>query len=391
MSRVDVLKTGTRPPVISDYGISWRNWVQKDKNNTPNWKYVVSHHLWKPENVYQLWKERVVMPQGYPFCKQTWIPTGEYSVYSGRDPAGYSISATYLEPSAARKVSILNSLNGRLLEKIKDQKVNLGVFFAERHQMLSMFGNTINRLRHAYNAVRRGRFGEAFNALGSGSTRRVNRFRSSASNWLELQYGWLPLLSDVYGMSEEFERTWARYKLQRPNPIFTERVSLEYDDEDSFTTSNRLQVINREMIYRARAWCSYTVDVESINFLGRVGLTNPLAIAWEVVPFSFVVDWFLPVGRFLNTLDATLGCTFVSGGNSGLCHSILTSSREGSYIDGNNLFEWTLGPTKGYLDRYERAPSGGFPAVSLPQLKDPVSQLHVANALALLTQAFTRK
>lgn len=34
--------------------------------------------------------------------------------------------------------------------------------------------------------------------------------------------------------------------------------------------------------------------------IGTLGLTNPLKVAWNAMPFSFVADWLLDVGGFLN-------------------------------------------------------------------------------------------
>jgi hypothetical protein len=45
----------------------------------------------------------------------------------------------------------------------------------------------------------------------------------------------------------------------------------------------------------------------NLGLASRMGLVNPLSIAWEVVPFSFVVDWFLPVGNFLENLTSLAG------------------------------------------------------------------------------------
>lgn len=386
----DVIAGVKKPPRYFGPYLLSRNKKDRNENDTVNFGNYVRKHIWKPENAYEMQRESVVFPHGYPYRTLTWIPNGDYTTYSGPDPSGFG-PTPYLQPTTARKNEILANLNGRLLENIKDQKVNLAVFYAERRQMLNMFGNTINRVARAYTAVRRGHFRDAFRALGTGSTRRVSPFKSPANNWLELQYGWLPLLSDMYGVSLEYEKIWAQRIAEDKNPIHTTRVRFEYSDTDAPTGLPAGQTINREMTYLARAWASYTVSDQSLNLISRVGLTNPLAVAWEVIPFSFVVDWCLPVGRFLNTLDATVGCTFVSGGNSGLTHSMLRSIKEGSFINGNYLNVWTTGPSIGRLDRYERAPSFGFPTVTLPQWKDPVSGLHVANALALLTQAFSRK
>lgn len=47
-----------------------------------------------------------------------------------------------------------------------------------------------------------------------------------------------------------------------------------------------------------------------------MGLTNPLEVTWELLPFSFVADWFLPIGDYVSILDSTLGYILKGGTNT---------------------------------------------------------------------------
>jgi hypothetical protein len=47
--------------------------------------------------------------------------------------------------------------------------------------------------------------------------------------------------------------------------------------------------------------------------LSQTGFTNPVSLAWELLPFSFVADWFIPIGDFLEALEAWKGMTFLGG------------------------------------------------------------------------------
>lgn len=53
----------------------------------------------------------------------------------------------------------------------------------------------------------------------------------------------------------------------------------------------------------------YEVDSPFKRVLETLGLLNPAAIAWELVPLSFVYDWFHNVGDFLAAQTATSGLT----------------------------------------------------------------------------------
>lgn len=49
---------------------------------------------------------------------------------------------------------------------------------------------------------------------------------------------------------------------------------------------------------------SWNFAPSSLDMPARFGLVNPLEVAWELLPFSFVADWFLPIGGYLNAMDA---------------------------------------------------------------------------------------
>ena len=45
--------------------------------------------------------------------------------------------------------------------------------------------------------------------------------------------------------------------------------------------------------------------------LTQLGLTNPLLVAWDIIPFSFVVDWFIPVSTYLKRYNDMAGFSYV--------------------------------------------------------------------------------
>jgi hypothetical protein len=56
---------------------------------------------------------------------------------------------------------------------------------------------------------------------------------------------------------------------------------------------------------RVKLWCRYLNP--HAHAAQQVGITNPLLYAWEVIPFSFVFDWFLSVGDYLTAQTALQG------------------------------------------------------------------------------------
>jgi len=64
----------------------------------------------------------------------------------------------------------------------------------------------------------------------------------------------------------------------------------------------------------------------------RLGLLNPVAVLWEVVPLSFVVDWFIPIGTYLASLDAMAGVSIWTSWES------LQANTEYTYLAGASSY-----------------------------------------------------
>lgn len=267
---------------------------------------------------------------------------------------------------------------------LKQMTVNLGVAWAERGRTATLVGDTAKRIGGAYYELRRGRVRNAMNMLGVTSSRREPRGSNVPKKWLELQYGWKPLLSDVYGACDALRRRpysdWSvTAKGSRTSQRLLTKTWSEF--EAGYGT--------------ASVWNGAFVRIDAIPTSGAtislasVGILNPLAVAWELVPYSFVVDWFIPIGGWLDSLDAHFGysgaytsstlLTRVKWEEVGRTHRVAPWTYENSYY--------------GYkkMTRMVRSVSSGVAMPAFPRPKSPWSLGHMANGLALLSQAFGRR
>lgn len=390
--RYDIIN-GTRTGPFKDPSgqlLASRVQVQVNKQDSANFAKLKRAGLRLPENPYSRYLERLVIPNGgsLPHLVVYWIPTGDYSEYYGPSVNGWN-TLTYLDPTAAEWTSLETTLHAKLLSKIKNMKVNLGNFIGERDQMFNMFGSTARKLSKAINHVKRGRFKKAAEALGCLPTSRNSVRKSVANNWLELQYGWLPLLSDLYEMSLLVEEAFKDSSESKTINSSTATVSWSREDATSLQEPPGLKC-RRANATRLRGKVNYKVEYQDITFLGSIGLTNPLSIAWELTRLSFVVDWALPVGRMLENLDATIGCTFLSSTNSSMRRNFaaVIPGQVLTKISGNYKYVWKNFSGMSHWFRYDRWVVGGFPPLELPQPKNPFSAAHAANGMALLAQSF---
>lgn len=348
----------------------------------------------KPDSTRRRKPKGWLYPTPYAFSKEVRIAAQEdlryYNTYEStwrREDRPVQYGVGYAN---AKALSVTNKMRDiavtKALLKLKDQHLNVGVALAEARMTANLVGSTATRLALAYRSLRKGRFAEARRHLGL-------RGRSQPANWLELQYGWKPLLSDVYGAAHEVARLGSDFDSWITTVKAVYREQLEFDE---YVEVN--QPIGRTRIFgKSEASVFVRLDYEPEDHVymwaSRLGLTNPLEIAWELVPYSFVVDWFLPVGDWLSTLDATLGYKFKSGSRSERTTLVLNGQlkpfdRVGYIYRYPSVNAETARLSRKSLKRvvYETSPRPG-----LPRMKNPLSLGHMANGLSLLAQAFGRR
>lgn len=303
----------------------------------------------------------------------------------------YGLGQTYVPqgvPSSMRDKAIVKA---RL--SMKDQDVNLGVAFAERNRTAMQLGDTAMSLARAFTALKKGDIAAAKRALGV-KDRKGARGGSLTKKWLELQYAWKPLLSDVYGATEALAK--------RQNSDW--KITGKGSSREAIKGENRINPSRTTAIQRGNGKVKGTRGVfvridalpqnDLLLALRSLGVTNPLEIAWEFVPYSFVVDWCLPIGDYLSSLDAMLGY-----GPTWCSISTLEKYSNKFTLESTPPFSTTPWPynevtRRGVaFERYvslSREVSTSVPLPSLPRFQDPVSLGHMANGLSLLTQAFSR-
>lgn len=285
------------------------------------------------------------------------------------------------------------TLIGKLREKLSGSDFNLGVALGEGHETLRMIGDTAISIAKSIHHLRKGDLAGAARSLLEPANRKpIKPYRSMkpfrptvdtiSSKWLELQYGWRPLLSDV-----ESGAQFVAHKLSVPirqtyrMSIRKEKVTTRVKGDPFLRGEDDIAVTGKAVAVARRAM-KITVS-EHPSAIQSLGLTNPEVIAWELVPFSFVADWFLPIGDYLNA-RATLSNVQIS---QTVTSTMITSNSyapEGPAVGS----DWSMARyTRVYLERSVQA---GAPKLPLPRVKplsEALSVSHALNGIALLAQA----
>jgi len=298
-----------------------------------------------------------------------------------------------------------SEMAGSLSEKLKGNirsKTLLAVSIRELPQTIGMIKNPFRLLRTDWRKIA-GRFSTAKTLAKEG-----------ANLWLETQYGWKALSYDLANFAKSYGRILS-YNREAHDQEAQSKALIAFDEnrmvsanapyqrlDGRVVQTGRVNIVSRGCYTHGRLFCRAQQARASLGrisyVLNSLGLSNRdiLASLWEVVPFSFVADWFIKLPNLLAPLDyASLQSTAAQIG-----HSLKT---EWSYVAewepgllssfyAASWFEWEkpkLIGLPGYKRVYSRIP--GFNPIEGIQLSKDLSSTQLTSLGSLLIQAATGK
>lgn len=200
---------------------------------------------------------------------------------------------------------------------------SLAETLAERKDSIAMIVKRSTQLLKFSNALRKFRFEDAAKALGMNLTSRsdtrsnskLNRRSRSRRSWrgpdgrplkltkdfggnfLEFHLGWQPLVGDIGNAINVLQKgippvivkgrgSSKRTTVSRPNSWESTKTNVE----------TRVMLIANVAVTNPNLWLA-----------NSLGFVNPASVAWALVPFSFVIDWFVNIGDILGQCTDFLG------------------------------------------------------------------------------------
>lgn len=311
------------------------------------------------------------------FIKQHGIPNSP--VYQG------GFREIWSEPTGATWTSNDDiALLGKLREEIVGSSFNPAVFLAEEKPALEMIRDAATRIGSSIRYARKGNWSKAFAAVSgarppkSSSPWRKHTGTVASNNWLELQYGWLPLMSDAADGAAFLATTLNRPLTFRVRATFRRKQPL-----GNTTFPGGGIHYGSQKCYARGQYIAYLTEV---SFPQMGGIYDPASIIWEMLPYSFVADWFIPIGEYLQArqMIGALTGTFVKS-----TKTLLEASDPCPY--GTGYWDYAGGDLQSFrISRVNFARSVStslsIPKPSLKSFGSVASWRHCANAVALLTQ-----
>jgi len=208
-----------------------------------------------------------------------------------------------------------------------------------------------------------------------------------ANAWLAYSYGWKPLLDDIHELAEFTSVYYKEFTFRGTATAVKEHHVVGVDT--GWPTSIPIRTeskgfSSKRILYSVT--CS--VDDQTAFDLSRLTSLDPKRIAWELLPLSFVLDWFVDIGGYLQLQEAALGrgLTFKRGFQTISNLNFYKARVFGAGKSGTDLHQVDLQGSRRVTSK-SRTKLNGFPRPAYPTLQVDLGWRRIITSGALLAQA----
>lgn len=274
-------------------------------------------------------------------------------------------SFTFRKDYARYTNACVSKSYGKLTAAIGDRASWL-VTMAQITQTYGMMYSRIQQLTVLVKALKKRNIRGALAAVGkSVAPTDVRVHKAFANTFLEFHFGWVPLCQDIYNSVAV---------LQEPIKGCSLKVGAKQPYLFTYKAGNYSQNKKWDGIICVRHQVEIAVDNPNLWLANQLGFLNPASAALDLVPFSFVLGWFVNLQQVLDSYTDFLGLRLVNPQST-----VYDSCR----VD----LTWNNYPRSASFQRWSvvRGTDLFLPSLVVKPLKLP-GKTRVTTALALLIQ-----
>lgn len=198
------------------------------------------------------------------------------------------------------------------IAKLRQSDLMLGVTLAERAKAGAMVAQRMQGMLTFLGAIRSGQWGPMGRHF-DGNFGKVDLFKW----YLEYQFGWNQFAIDINALCELIESK-ENGSYDSHTVYVKSKVSVPY----SATVSKQQVPVNFLLTTTGKEECRVRLDYtpkggQYVTYRSLMsGFGDPASILWELVPFSFVVDYLVNIGKFLEGIAAVPAWKYMCGSNT---------------------------------------------------------------------------
>lgn len=287
----------------------------------------------------------------YPIKK---CPANSYQGYGSASFESFIGSMSVLSTYGAPPDINIDSMKGRAINsaysKVDISEATALVSLAEAKKTIIGLADIMKRVYKIYRAIAR---------LDAKALSRELSPKELANRYMEYRYGLRPLVFDAKSLINAFNTI--RFD-KKPRSSFYARVQ-----ESGTSQSNHTFVVNNWSTFDYTKTISRNVtvsagvltDIEILSNLQILGVDKIFESAWELIPFSFILDWFFNIGTTLAAWTPNYGirdrASWVTVDIIDVCSLVITNSHCLGVYDFENVNY--SGSLNAVFRDYERIPN----------------------------------
>jgi hypothetical protein len=172
------------------------------------------------------------------------------------------------------------------------------VFLGELRETMMFLASPVNRIRDWLYGVKR---------RNAREISRAGSFYSWLSdNWLGYRYGIRPLVADFHSAMEAIAKLSEEVPERHTARGYASSTLAWNDTRILPNAGNWTAARDRNFSGKTECRAGVLYEIDHTNIFGLTFRSLPLA-AWELIPFSFVFDWFIDVGDFIGAMTPKHG------------------------------------------------------------------------------------
>lgn len=197
-----------------------------------------------------------------------------------------------------------NRAYGRFKAKVYD-RASVLTAVAERAQTIEMMTERLSQLVKGASQLKKGNLKGFLQTFGVSphprhAKTKWSRPRDFSSIWLEYWMGWAPTVGDVYtavkALGQDVPHTVVRAGSTENLHLF--KVFSDGGNKATTTITGKVSVHIQGRV---------TITNPTLFQMESLGIANPALTAWEVIPFSWFVGWFVNIEQCIARLTDFLG------------------------------------------------------------------------------------